>query len=220
MIQIIKDFKNLDITIPVLESDGVFIVENFTQGDELNNLKDEVMTRCSNSKNYEFGKLYRGNSLTSYGKNTSIFQVFNQKWMKDLNDAYYPGEGYGKAVIATHDYIPTQNWARQGWLHFDRVRSFKFFLYLSDIDISCGALHLSPKSREQGTKLSKFMTEKGLYESKRRLEESSLEYVESFPPEPIEGPAGTLIVFDTDTFHKGGVVEEGKERLIVRLHNK
>ncbi|MDA8978292.1 phytanoyl-CoA dioxygenase family protein [bacterium] len=220
MIQKVKDFKNLDVTTPILESDGVFIVENFIQGDVLNNLKDEVMKKCSNSKNYEFGKLYRGKPLMSYGESNPISQVFNQKWMKDLNDVYYPGGGYGKSVIATHDYVSTQNWARQGWLHFDKVRSFKFFLYLSDIDISCGALHLSPKSREQGTKLSKFMTKKGLYESKRRLEESSLEYVKAFPPEPVEGPAGTLIVFDTDTFHKGGVVEEGKERLIVRLHNK
>lgn len=220
MIQRITDYTNLETTIPVLESDGVFIVENFLTGDDLISLQQEIQAKCDSGKDYEFGKLYRGNELSTYNKNSAIYKTFSQPWIKALNDAYYPGAGHGKAVIATHDYISTSNWARQGWLHFDRVRSFKFFLYLSDIDVSCGALHLSPKSREQGTKLNKFMEEKGLYEDRRRLEESAPEYVEAFPPEPIEGPAGTLIVFDTDTFHKGGVVEEGKERLIVRLHNK
>ena len=84
MIQKVKDYENLEVTIPILESDGVFIVEDFIQGETLNNLRDEVMKKCSNSKNYEFGKLYRGSDITSYDKNSSIFQVFNQKWMKDL----------------------------------------------------------------------------------------------------------------------------------------
>ena len=133
MIQKVKDYENLEVTIPILESDGVFIVEDFIQGETLNNLRDEVMKKCSNSKNYEFGKLYRGSDITSYDKNSSIFQVFNQKWMKDLNDAYDEGMGYGSSVIATHDYVTTSKWARQGWLHFDKQKSFKFFLYLINL---------------------------------------------------------------------------------------
>ena len=44
------------------------------------------------------------------------------------------------------------------------------------------------------------------------------ELVDQYPCEPVEAPAGTLIVFDTDTFHMGGKCDEGKERLIARLH--
>ena len=220
MIQKVKDFKNLDVTIPILKSDGVFIVENFIQGDVLNNLRDEVMKKCSNSKNYEFGKLYRGKPLMSYGKNSSISQVFNQKWMKDLNDAYDEGMGYGSSIIATHDYVTTSKWARQGWLHFDKQKSFKFFLYLTDVDSTCGSLTLSPKSHKEGSRLRKSMVNSGKYESERKLEETHKEYIEKYPFESVEGKSGTLIIFDTDTFHKGGVVEKNKERLIIRLHNK
>ena len=53
---------------------------------------------------------------------------------------------------------------------------------------------------------------------KNRIELDYPELLETYPPEPIEAKAGTLLVFDTDIFHKGGQVEEGKERLIVRLH--
>ncbi len=220
MIQKVKDYENLEVTIPILESDGVFIVEDFIQGETLNNLRDEVMKKCSNSKNYEFGKLYRGSSITSYDKNSSIFQVFNQKWMKDLNDTYNKGKGYGSSVIATHDYITTNEWARQGWLHFDKQRSFKFFLYLTDVDSTCGSLTMSPKSHKEGGRLRKYMVNNGKYENERKLEETNKELIKKYPFEPIEGKSGTLIIFDTDTFHKGGVVEKNKERLIIRLHNK
>ena len=51
-------------------------------------------------------------------------------------------------------------------------------------------------------------------------ENTHKEYIEKYPFESVEGKSGTLIIFDTDTFHKGGVVEKNKERLIIRLHNK
>ena len=53
---------------------------------------------------------------------------------------------------------------------------------------------------------------------KNRIELDYPKLLEEWPCEPVEAPAGTLIVFDTDTFHKGGKCDEGKERLIVRLH--
>ena len=44
--------------------------------------------------------------------------------------------------------------------------------------------------------------------------------MKEYPPIPVEASAGTLIVFDTDTFHKGGQCEENKSRLVVRAHCK
>ena len=37
---------------------------------------------------------------------------------------------------------------------------------------------------------------------------------------PVEGKAGTLIVFDSDVFHQGGKInKEGEERIVLRMHN-
>ena len=36
---------------------------------------------------------------------------------------------------------------------------------------------------------------------------------------PMLGPAGTLLIFDSDVLHKGGNVQEGKERIVVRAHS-
>ena len=218
MIQRIKDYTNLEITLSALKEDGCFVVENSISKEDLKLLKEEILNKCSKGKKYEFGKLYRGTSIDQYSKKSALYKFFTQSWMKELTKAY-TSQPFGKSIIATHDYINTSDWARQGWLHFDRQKSFKFFLYLTDVDSTCGALHLSPGSVKEGETLNKKLSA-SQYESKRRLETSYPDLVEKYPPEAVEGSAGTLIVFDTDTFHKGGVVEEGKERLIVRMHTK
>lgn len=219
MIQSITTPENIDKCLEVLKSDGCFIVDNFIEGEELTLLRDEVQRLCDNSSEYEFGSLYRGNALTTYDHNNPIRKTFNRKWLSELNNAYGKGP-YGKSVIATHDYKSTDNWARQGWLHSDKQTSFKYFLYLTDIDKTCGALHLCPGSIEIASKLNKKLNSTNQYESKRKIEETYPDLVDQYPPVAIEKPAGTLIVFDSDTWHKGGVVQEGKERLIIRLHSK
>ena len=55
---------------------------------------------------------------------------------------------------------------------------------------------------------------------KNRLE---LDYPELYDPKkliPVEGKAGTLIVFDSDLFHQGGKInKKGLERIVLRMHN-
>tara|TARA_R100000152_G_C6738435_1_gene162399 strand:- start:713 stop:1093 length:381 start_codon:yes stop_codon:yes gene_type:complete len=122
-------------------------------------------------------------------------------------------------VFATHDYKFEGELARNGWLHFDRHWRLKFFIYLTDIDESSGAFGCSAGSRALGQKLRTNAWGAKNYEGvKNRIELDYPELLEEWPCEPVEAPAGTLIVFDTDTFHKGGKCDEGKERLIVRLH--
>ena len=99
------------------------------------------------------------------------------------------------------------------------LRSLKFFIYLSDIDKSCGAFSCSIGSRAEGYNLRRSAWSVGNYDNvKNRIELDYPELLKEYPSQPIEGKAGTLIVFDTDTFHKGGKVESEKERLVVRLH--
>ena len=106
------------------------------------------------------------------------------------------------------------------WWRNGRNWFLKFFIYLTDIDKSCGAFTICPKSRQRGAELRNeaHKRSKNYHDVKNRIELDYPELLETYPPEPIEAKAGTLLVFDTDIFHKGGQVEEGKERLIVRLH--
>ena len=222
MIKDLKESSKLEEMSATLKEEGVFKILNFMAGDELSSLHDEGLNLCSNNSGfYEFGRNYRGESLESYAKSSFIYQTYNKSWMKDLHKLYCPSSlptGYGINVFATHDYKSNTNLARNGWLHFDRLWRLKFFIYLTDIDVSSGAFYCSPFSRLKGKELRVSDSKVGYENMKNRIEIDYPNLLDEFPPEPVEAPAGTLIVFDTDTFHKGGIVDEGKSRLVVRLH--
>ncbi len=221
-----------------LMSEGIFKIDNYITGDDLQQLHDEVQEKCENEGgHYQFGRNYRGPSLNHFDSNSAMFKVYDAHWMRSLHRevvARYSNDQlgrvssgeYGKNIFATHDYKVvrggprTGELGRNGWLHFDRNWFLKFFIYLTDIDKSCGAFTICPKSRQRGEELRNeaHKRSKNYHDVKNRIELDYPELLETYPPEPIEAKAGTLLVFDTDIFHKGGQVEEGKERLIVRLH--
>tara|TARA_R110001592_G_scaffold41439_7_gene135121 strand:+ start:15743 stop:16414 length:672 start_codon:yes stop_codon:yes gene_type:complete len=204
-----------------LLKDGVFKIENYLTGETLQGLHDDILNRCENEAgHYEFGRNYRGENISTFPKDGAIFKVYDEKWMRVLHEAYTGHTNdYGMNVFATHDYKFDGELARNGWLHFDRHWRLKFFIYLTDVDKSSGAFNCSVGSRTLGGQLRTNAWGAKNYEGvKNRIDLDYPELLEKWPCEPVEAPAGTLIVFDTDTFHKGGKCDEGKERLIVRLH--
>lgn len=55
---------------------------------------------------------------------------------------------------------------------------------------------------------------------KNRIEIDYPELYDSSKLIPVEGKVGTLIVFDSDIFHLGGLIEKkGLERLVLRMHS-
>ena len=122
-------------------------------------------------------------------------------------------------VFITHDYIVDKGLARNGFLHFDRYRKFKFMVYLSDVDETCGPLSVIPGSHKIGKELREkewrnITTYEGL---KNRIEMDHPDIYDESKIIPITGKAGTLTIFDTDVFHMGGKTNGG-QRLIMRSH--
>ena len=218
----IKEENSVFNMLNLLKSDGVFIVENYIEGDELNDLYNQTLKLCKeDGGHYQFGRNYRGPSLSSFNGESSIGKVFNQEWMRNLDRLYRKkNNGYGKSVYATYDYKNDEGLARNGWLHFDRNHCLKFFIYLTDIDKTNGAFSCSVGSRSKGEELRlKAWKKTNNYNNVlNRIELNYADILEQYPPTPVESKAGTLIVFDTDTFHKGGECQEGKNRLVIRLH--
>lgn len=210
-------FKNESDTVALLKKEGVFIIENYIQGTALENLHQEVLSLCEQKGgHYELGRNYRGGNLNSHKSQAPIlFDTFNQDWMKNLNSSYR-NQVFCNNLYATYDFKPPSDGsAKNSWLHYDKDRCLKFFIYLSDIDKDSGAFYCSPYSVEKTQILRNTIKD---YARERRIEKTFPDLVEEFPPQAVEGAAGTLIVFDTDTFHKGGVVKKGKSRLVVRAH--
>ena len=211
----------IDVMRHTLVEDGVFKIEDYLSQDTLSELHSEVLHRCNTEgSDYEFGTSYRGGDLSTYPEENIIRRVYDTEWMKALHENYTGRpQTYGMNVFATHDYKFDGELARNGWLHFDRHWRLKFFLYLTDVDIKSGAFSCSVGSRIAGEKLREKAWQQPSYEDvKNRIELDYPELLETYAATPVEGKAGTLIVSDTDTFHKGGKCDEGRERLIVRLH--
>jgi ectoine hydroxylase-related dioxygenase (phytanoyl-CoA dioxygenase family) len=100
-------------------------------------------------------------------------------------------------------------------LHFDRIPTLKFFLYLRDTSAANGALECVPGSHRR----ARAMREQAMARGVRVIDLPNFEIPSDLPPpQPIDGPAGTMIVFHTDMFHRGGNVGEGRERRVIRGH--
>ena len=162
--------------------------------------------------------------------------------MKELFLSYNRGfsKGFYDSIYSTYDYKFDGNIGRNGYLHFDRNASLKYFFYLNDVTKENGAFFIQPGSNKLGKELRKKawgkriptpndsiikkllikFFGKSFKEVKNRLE---IDYPELYKPEkliPVEGKAGTLIVFDSDIFHQGGKInKKGAERIVLRMHN-
>ncbi len=222
MIKSLKEGAIIPDMIELLKSDGVFLINEYVSGDFLSGLYDEVLNLCeSQGGHYEFGRNYRGPSLKSFSTDSYTYKLYDSDWMRTLDKIYRgTNTGFCGSIYATHDYKNDKGLARNGWLHFDRNNCLKFFVYLTDVDKTNGAFSCSVGSRSKGEELRKkaWVDNLNYGDVKNRINLDYPTLNDIYPPEPIEAKAGTLIVFDTDTFHKGGECEDGKERLVIRAH--
>ena len=205
--------------VNTLREYGICKISNYLSGEILNNLTLEVKEalKGEGDDSYAFGK-----ALKFFRPPLPVMSdVFSSSEMSAV--AYdYMGEHYlNYDIFITHDWKHDNGLARNGYLHFDRRFTFKFLVYLSDVDENCGPFSIVPRSHLKGKELREKMGGDEYEDKKNRifLDYPELGYTEE-DIVPILGKAGDLIVFETDIFHLGGLVEEGRERLLIRGHSR
>lgn len=219
--EIKKDSSAKDV-IDKIQLNGFVTFPNYLE--DVSGLKEEVerIIEETPEDDYLFGKAARiGSFLENEDTNPNIFKFFSQKWMFDLFSMYSGKVANFQEMFVQHDYRNDRGVNRNGELHFDRLWTFKYMLYLTDVDETQGPFCTIPGSHIDG----KFLRERtwndnGNYnKAKNRIfkDYPELEYDES-DIIPITGTSGTLIVFDTDLFHLGGLVQDSKDRMLIRSH--
>lgn len=239
----ISKLKEIDFLKQTLLDQGIFRVDSYLSTEKVNDLKEEVLNYHKKYGNlYSFGSTYTINKPSSLSNNSIQKNIFSKPWMKQLFLAYNNNipKGFFSSIYSTHDYKFDGSIGRNGYLHFDRNVSLKYFLYLNDVTKKNGAFFIQPNSHKLGKELrekawGRFIPTpndnllkkvvlklfgKHFSVVKNRIE---LDYPELYDPKkltPVEGKAGTLIVFDSDIFHLGGLIEkDGLERLVIRMHS-
>ena len=207
-----------------LIEDGIYIFpEPMATPEQIKKMIDiQEQNLGKDDGSYQFGRAGRLGSLGQW-KNTVIEEVFKipviTETAKDFMTAEMNGPPNFSEIFITHDYRSDQGTARNGYLHFDRLGTFKFFMYLTDCDKDSGAFSYYPGTYQLGKSLRKKEQGRDYANIKNRLE---IDYPElGYKTEdvvPIEGPAGTMFVFHSDVFHMGGSVADGRERRVIRLH--
>ena len=238
-----KELKEIKKISETLRDQGMFTISNYLLINEISELKEEVLHHHKIMGNsYPFGSMYSINKPKELPNESLQKSTFSKPWMKELFLTYNNNisKGFFQNLYSTYDYKYDGTIGRNGYLHFDRNSSIKFFLYLNDVTEDNGAFYIHPGSHKLGKKLREnawgsfipspndSLFKKILNKTfgtdfknvKNRLE---LDYPELYEPNkliPVEGKAGTLIVFDSDIFHQGGKINiEDKERIVLRSHN-
>lgn len=210
---------NVQDTLKELDKNGYLVIENFLTTDELNNLKRVCEARLltqPEKDGYTFGKALRLNPPTQ-----DVLPYFYNENFSEIA-VKFGAQSRPEAVFVTHDYKnDVEELSRNGWAHFDRFHFFKLMYLLTDVKSSDdGAFTVYPGSHIISKDLHKqSWNETSEYGGvKNRIALDFPHLIGKYKPKPIIGKAGTLIIFDTMTWHLGGITKNGGSRLIARGH--
>lgn len=141
-----------------------------------------------------------------------LVATFDRSWMAAVADAFFGGRPHllNHDVIAVRDVVGTRHAAHRP--HYDRMPNLKQFLYLTDTTAQTGALECRPGSHTFAHEAQAANRAAGTLPAQ--------DDTRVLPPDltgtsPVEGPAGTLLVIDSDVVHRAGTVRRG-HRLAVR----
>lgn len=218
--------RDLDKVIETLHRDGIAHVSNFIEADKLLNLNqeftrvliepsDSILAQTGHPRNPE-GRTARlspwhPKALIDFPE---ISALFRDEFMQEVADAYYSPHkvDVNDEVFITHEKpaeLPILPW------HFDRIQSIKFWFYLTDTTVENGAFEYCPGTHWEGHYRAGFHMSQGC-----GVEDIPNDIDEQLIRNPIslELKAGDLLIFDSDGFHRGGFVQPGNERRVLRGH--
>lgn len=140
---------------------------------------------------------------------------FRSQWMQEASNVYWEGPAKLNDNIYVMEEVPGTEHVAQD-LHFDVQETFKFFLYLNDVTSENGAFSCVPGSHRHTKELRNELGDEISYEKRELTREHPFSESDVVP---IEGKAGTLIVFTTEVWHRAGKVSRDSRR-VMRGHTR
>ena len=214
----LNDICNIEMIVKGLEADGVVIFRGFLS-EKLDAVIHDYL-KVFLDKNILFpDSLHAAKVNEEYLINaglTNMHRVFFNKEFINISKRYLESKDidFCHDIYVMKDQVGTRTHAHD--LHFDVIPQLKFYFYLNDVTKENGAFEYVPGSHKWTKKIRSSWPEKINFQDRaftRRLPDK-------FGPSiPLEAKAGTLVIFDTDTFHKAGTVSQG-ERFVARGHTK
>lgn len=204
-----------------LDKDGVFVVENYLNKAEVEKylvLHKKIENNAITNNGFTKKELDPG-FMAKYKRGSNIElkaidNFFSADWMRNLSKEYYAKNvNLNTEIHIGLDKAGTKHIAQD--LHFDVLPTLKYFLYINDVNNDNGAFSCVPKSH-RFTKQIRAKNANIDFDSREITREHNYSEAEIIP---VEGSAGSLIIFTTEVWHKAGTVVSG-ERRIMRGHTR
>lgn len=209
---------------------GAAVMPEFASAADLAGLREDfrrVLADRSEAYIYPIGyapgaavSITRGPAFAAAYPRTEAF--FTQDFMHRVVQAYIGVPHLlNHELYATHEFRPDTDIAPT---HFDKLWTLKFMLYLNDVGRPEGAFGVIPGSAARSRAIFRQIYDRNglrylaMDDNRYQRMENAWIGADSLVID-IVAPAGTLIVFDTDTCHHAGQVEPGHERMILRAHS-
>ncbi len=218
---------NLNEILKILRKDGICILKNYYNEEELKNFIDELDIIFANRKNKihisdteECSKDERIFHAENYSK--YILNNFANDRNFNLIARKYTKRGFNKKTLINrleYEEGKVKN-SGAGWHRDNHDCQFKTIMYLTDVTEKNGNFiwitnsskrHIGkPKPRKNAYSDTRFGDEtiKELVEDKKNI----CELIN------IVGEKGTIIIADTTYIHRGNIIQEGERRAITQYY--
>lgn len=205
-----------------LRSEGAILIPGFTGQSELRVLLTESQTLIAEEPEFcehlaVTGGCYLCAPRTAFtAEYPGLARTFSEPWMNEVATCFFGAEpfSFNFDITVALDTPETVNPAQDP--HYDRFTNLKFFLYLTDATIQQGLLCIAPGTANFGKERKAEIRAHGGWPTAddtrgipRRISDKL---------RPVTQPAGTLIVFDGDTIHRGMPPRSGN-RIVVRARS-
>ncbi len=212
-----------DDALATLRRDGVSVHEGYIAGELLEEIREEFdryliaeeegVIHVEHKPGKSFRILVDNPHLREINQRKSrIAGLFFNETLRKITEVYIPGATYCEGLLGTNEFraMPVTE------VHFDTIRSLKYMIYLDDTTAQNGAF-----SYARGThkKNSTFRDRFAMLGGVSNMIPNALAEEHRARVSSIEAAAGTLILFDTDGLHAGGVLQEGRTRRVIRARS-
>jgi len=208
-----------------LKENGILLIDKYLEGEELKLLQKEYGLVLNDDSPYieklDYPQGIGRNvnlELIEKSKYPTTFNIFSSSLMQKVADKYLGVPNYFNFQL----YVAKDIYAEINDLniiHYDKRPTLKFFIYLNNVTKENGAFECAPKSHKISQEIRKYYLNRGIpikdLPNRVMDKELSQKLGELIP---MEGTAGSMLVFDSDAYHRAGRVSFGKERHIMRGH--
>ena len=213
--QDIKTKEIVEKAVKSIQEKGFYAIENFFDAEDLEQLSNSLQNAIDNNQRYIHPSTPYDKRIHGIEHLDSHFEIFSKHpLLLEIANVYLQEEAKVAFTLGAILESSTDNPGSGGGWHRDNfTRQFKTMVYLSDVDSSHGPFQIIEKSHHfLKTIQDNYFLKQPYNESRFSSTQITklLEFSDKKRLHTLTAKAGTVLLFDSSTIHRGSPIETGK----------